>query len=207
MKHESARSGADSEERDSEREEGFLGRWSRRKASARDGVSAPAPAEPPQRPPPPAPTDSAVPSAGPGVGPSRGPGPEAAPEAPLPDVHSLDENSDVSGFLSPEVSEELRRLALRRLFGMPKFNFRDGLDDYDEDYRTFESLGDVVTADMRHRLENEAKRAAQRVAEDADGPARPAEGGQPASMPEPSSAPAARAEADGDEESQENRES
>jgi len=77
---------------------------------------------------------------------------------PLPDIESLDEYSDYSAFLSPEVGEDLQRMALRKLFASARFNVRDGLDDYDEDYRSFHSLGDTVTAEMRHRLERERER-------------------------------------------------
>jgi len=44
------------------------------------------------------------------------------------------------------------------MFQAPSFNIRDGLDEYDEDYTSFEKLGDIVTADMRHQMEMEAKR-------------------------------------------------
>ena len=74
-------------------------------------------------------------------------------DADMPDVDSLDESSDFSPFMSPGVSDELRNLALRKLFRAPLFNIRDGLDEYDEDFTTFEKLGDIVTADMRHRAE------------------------------------------------------
>ena len=77
----------------------------------------------------------------------------------MPPIDSLDENSDYSGFLSPGVSERLRRRALRKLFMSAVFNVRDGLDDYDEDFTNFEALGDIVTSDMRHQAEAEAERA------------------------------------------------
>ena len=74
-------------------------------------------------------------------------------DADMPAIDALNESSDYSGFMSPKVSEELRRLALRKLFHLPEFNVRDGLDDYDEDFRSFEVLKDVITADMRHQME------------------------------------------------------
>jgi hypothetical protein len=76
----------------------------------------------------------------------------------MPPLESLDENADYSGFLSPKVSEPLRQLALRKLFHSAAFNVCDGLDDYDEDFTCFEKLGHVMTADLRHRLELEAKK-------------------------------------------------
>jgi len=71
----------------------------------------------------------------------------------MPDIDSLVEDSDFTGFMSPGVSDELRNLALRKLFHAPVFNIRDGLDEYDEDYTTFEKLGDIVTCDMKHQIE------------------------------------------------------
>jgi hypothetical protein len=83
--------------------------------------------------------------------------PEEAPrqltDADMPDIESLHEESDFSLFMSPGVSDELRNLALRKLFRAPVFNIRDGLDEYDEDYTSFEKLGDIVTCDMKHQVE------------------------------------------------------
>lgn len=53
----------------------------------------------------------------------------------LPAVEHIREDDDVSRFMQPDVPDELRQEALRTLFRQPKFNRRDGLDDYDEDYR------------------------------------------------------------------------
>ncbi len=80
---------------------------------------------------------------------------EAPPltDADMPDIDSLTEESDFSGFMSAGVSDELRNLALRKLFRAPVFNIRDGLDEYDEDYTSFEKLGDIVTCDMKHQVE------------------------------------------------------
>jgi hypothetical protein len=38
---------------------------------------------------------------------------------------------------------------LRALFRRPEFAVRDGLDDYDGDYRFFEPRGELLTCDMR----------------------------------------------------------
>jgi len=103
------------------------------------------------------------------------PDPDAIAEKPLltdadmPAIESLTEDSDYSGFLSPKVSEALRKQALRKLFHSPGFNVRDGLDDYDGVYTEFEKLGDIVTADMRHQLEMEAQRRARQMAEAGSG--------------------------------------
>jgi len=78
-------------------------------------------------------------------------------DADMPDIETLTADSDYSGFLSPGVSEELRKLALRKLFNSDFFQIRDGLDDYDEEFTHFEKLGDIITADMRFQMEQEAK--------------------------------------------------
>lgn len=56
-------------------------------------------------------------------------------DATLPDPESLAPGSDIKAFLEPGVSSGLRRRALRRLFAGEKYGIRDGLDDYDHDYR------------------------------------------------------------------------
>ena len=116
--------------------ESFLARWSRRKQAARAGAAAaddPGAAQPP-------------PAAAPAPAP-------VLTDADMPPIEGLGADDDYSGFLSPGVSEPLRRQALRRLFGSPEYNVGDGLDSYSGDYTRFEELGDVVTADLRHQLE------------------------------------------------------
>lgn len=83
----------------------------------------------------------------------------------MPPIDSLDENSDVRDFFSPGVSEALRKAALRKFFHSPGFNIVDGLDDYDDDFRSFQALGDIITADMRHQMELKEQR--QREMEEA----------------------------------------
>lgn len=128
-------------------DEGFLSRWSRRKRQARSLADDELPAVP-------APVEPAVELREEDERP-------ALTDAELPPLETLDENSDYSGFLSPGVSDALRQRALRKLFASNKFQFRDGLDDYDDDYRSFEPLRGVLTADMRHRLEMESERLAR----------------------------------------------
>ena len=83
----------------------------------------------------------------------------------MPAIESLHEDSDFSGFMSTGVSDELRNLALKKLFKAPSFNLRDGLDEYDEDYTSFEKLGDIITSDMKHQIEMEAKKKLEEEAE------------------------------------------
>jgi hypothetical protein len=129
--------------------EDFLQRWSRRKAHAREEMLHPATTADPAEAPPVA-----------------DPQPEPPPltDADMPPVDSLTEDSDVSGFFSPGVSDKLRRIALRKIFSLSIYNVRDGLDDYDEDFTVFEPLGDTVTADMRHRQEREEQKRREQAA-------------------------------------------
>ncbi len=99
-------------------------------------------------------------------------------DADMPPLESLDEHADYSGFFSPKVSEALRQQALQKLFRSACFNVCDGMDDYADDFTQFEKLGEVITADMRHRLQREAERLAEGTATDVDAPAREAAAGQ-----------------------------
>jgi len=87
-------------------------------------------------------------------------------DADMPDISSLTFDSVFSDFMSPGVSEKLRKRALRKLFHSDVFNIRDGLDDYDGDYTQFEKLGDIVTSDMYHQMEMEARRRAEQLLQD-----------------------------------------
>lgn len=96
----------------------------------------------------------------------------------MPGIETLDGDSDVSGFFGEGVSKDLRQQALRKLFMSPKFNIRDGLNDYDEDYTYFEPLGDTITSDMkfhaarkeRERLERERLEAEELANRDQENP-------------------------------------
>jgi len=89
-------------------------------------------------------------------------------DADMPDIESLNEDSDFSGFMSSGVSDDLRNLALRKLFKAPVFNIRDGLDEYDEDYTYFEKLGDIVTCDMKHQIEMQEKKLREALEADTE---------------------------------------
>jgi Protein of unknown function (DUF3306) len=105
-------------------DEGFLRRWSRRKAEARS-----APIE-----------DASVPAEAPPASREQPAEPEKEASAPidpkdLPDIESLDANSDFTVFMRPGVPEQLRALALRKLWRSdPIFSNLDGLVEYGEDY-------------------------------------------------------------------------
>ena len=122
-------------------DEAFLSRWSRRKQASKLPVEARADA----------------------TGEAEERDEPALTDDDMPSLETLDENSDYGGFFSPKVSEALRQQALQKLFLSQAFNVCDGLDDYAEDFTQFEKLGDVITAELRHRLEQEAKRAAEKA--------------------------------------------
>lgn len=51
-----------------------------------------------------------------------------------------------------DVDEDTKKAALRALFRKPEFNIRDGLNEYDDDFTKFASLGDIVTHEMKRML-------------------------------------------------------
>lgn len=117
-------------------EESFLSRWSRRKRQSETDVEE---ADEPL-------TEYAAAETREDVVPSP-------TDDDMPSIESLGDDDNYSAFLSPGVSEGLRRQALKRLFSSAKFNVTDGLDDYAEDYTQFAPLGNIVTADMKYHME------------------------------------------------------
>jgi hypothetical protein len=130
-------------------DEPFLARFHRRKLAARRQQSTLEPTTPEQRPAGSLQATTSKPEA-----------PEPS-DADMPPLETLTIDSDFTGFLSEKVSESLRRAALRKLFHSAEFNVVDGLDEYAEDFTTFEALGDIITSDMRHQLEVAAKKKAE----------------------------------------------
>lgn len=78
-------------------------------------------------------------------------------DADMPPIESLTATSDISGFLSKGVSATLRKAALRHVFRQSSYNVRDGLNDYDGDFTSFEPLGDTVTSDMKFHAARKEK--------------------------------------------------
>ncbi len=120
---------------------GFLHRWSRQKVAAR------------------ARTDPAGSRATPAT--TSTPDSKNEPEltdADMPPIESLTPDSDFRPFLSTGVSEELQRLALRRLFHSPAFNALCPLEGEFFDAQGYRPLGKLVTHEMRAQLEREAAR-------------------------------------------------
>ena len=102
---------------------------------------------------------------------------EEKPPVELPDIETLGDDDDYSMFMSSEVDASLKKLALRKLFKAPFFNIRDGLNDYDEDFTTFQELGDIVTSDMKFHAERK-KAEAEKKKREAEAQAAEAEEAQ-----------------------------
>jgi Protein of unknown function (DUF3306) len=110
-------------------QDGFLTRWSRRKALVRQGEALPEPALPAAPVPEPVPTVAvATPSAA-AVAEERPPAPPT-----LDDVARLTQSSDYRRFVAADVAPDVRNAALKKLFTDPQFNVMDGLDTYIDDY-------------------------------------------------------------------------
>jgi hypothetical protein len=63
----------------------------------------------------------------------------------LPDIDTLDGDSDYTLFLRNDTPEHLKRLALKKLFNSnPIFAGLDGLNDYDEDYSMIGMVTEAV---------------------------------------------------------------
>lgn len=118
--------------------DGFLSRWSRRKALVREGapVVEPAPVVVVKDAPTAAPANAQsmrpVSPAPVVVDPSK-----AEPERPiltLDDVAQLTPESDFSAFAKRSVDPDVRNAAMKKLFTDPHYNVMDGLDTYIDDY-------------------------------------------------------------------------
>ncbi len=78
---------------------------------------------------------------------------EAEVPAPvLPPVESLTPNSDFAGFMNPKVKDELRRLALKKLFGDPHFSVPDPFEPFSGDW----TGGEAITPELLATL-NQAR--------------------------------------------------
>lgn len=113
--------------------DGFLGRWARRKADAREGkpldepVRAPAAAVVP-------PPAVAAPTASPVAALREEPAEPPAPPPTLADAEQLTPEADFRRFVARGVPPEVRNTAVKKLFADPHFNVMDGLDIYIDDY-------------------------------------------------------------------------
>ncbi len=133
--------------------EGFLSRWSRRKAGVQgSGLPSETPVSPVHPHPNPLPlTQEREPTSlatqGRGIE-GEGLAPVDAPPPTMDDVAQLTRDSDFSRFVAPDVDEGVKRAAMKKLFSDPHFNVMDGLDTYVEDY----SQPDPIPEAMLRRM-------------------------------------------------------
>jgi Protein of unknown function (DUF3306) len=160
--------------------ESALGRWSRMKAQARERSGEKPPAAPgltgPQAPP---------------------------PDLPAPEQLTFD--SDYRQFFHPKVGEDVRRVALKKLFSDPRFNVMDGLDVYIDDYSKTEPIPAAMLAGLRQaqnifqwaKEDAEARARAELAVEEPSQPANPEqaalEHSPPGPVPETRASESARA--------------
>jgi hypothetical protein len=115
--------------------DGFLSRWSRRKQEVRAGKPV---EEEPQA------EAQAAPDPGAAIEPTAAPAIMLSPESPQPpkkppgptmdDVRALTFESDFKRFVAPDVAPEVKNAAVKKLFADPRFNVRDMMDIYADDY-------------------------------------------------------------------------
>ncbi|MBA2673867.1 DUF3306 domain-containing protein [Ramlibacter sp.] len=135
-------------------EEGFFGRWSKRKLETKEAqprFSEPVRPEPVE--------GQRAPETGASTGSARTeieakppvptPEVEAKPPAPtLADTQALTPQSDFRRFVTADVDPQVKNAALKKLFADPHFNVMDGLDTYIDDY----SKPDPLPAAMARQL-------------------------------------------------------
>jgi len=122
-------------------DKGFLQRWSTRKMDARTDAGAGTDVDAPQ-----AENEPAA-----GEAPVDGDetvevvAPPPTDLADLPDVDTLDADSDYTGFLGENVPADLAKMAMRKLWRSdPVLANIDGLNDYDEDFSMVGMVSEVV---------------------------------------------------------------
>jgi len=109
--------------------EGFLSRWSKRKAEqvGPEPVADPVELNPSTG----KPLEAKMPES---AGQSDTLPDTAQPKSPLPTIESLTNESDFTPFMARDVSPEMRNQAMKKLFTDPHYNIMDGLDTYIDDY-------------------------------------------------------------------------
>lgn len=73
---------------------------------------------------------------------------EAQPAPALPPVEALTPESDFAGFMHPKVKEELRRVALKKLFSDPHFSTPDPFEPFSGDWTVGEPIGQELLAKL-----------------------------------------------------------
>jgi hypothetical protein len=117
-----------------ERESSFLNRWSDRKTAVRDGHARDLGDIPEQ-------AGVELPKVREQISDENAVVPDD-----LPDINTMDKDSDFTLFMREGTPEHLKRLALKKLFHSdPAFAVLDGLNDYDEDYSMIGIVAEAVS--------------------------------------------------------------
>lgn len=120
--------------------EAFLSRWSKRK----QGQPLETEIEPAENQPPSEIEETS----------QEAPAAKELTDADMPDLDSLQDDSDVSMFFAEGVSQALKQQALRKLFHQPAFNTISELDEYIEDYSQLPSLTSETAEKMHSWAKN-----------------------------------------------------
>ena len=105
--------------------------------------------------------------------------PPQTPAPALPPVEKLTPESDFSDFMHPKVKEELRRLALKKLFSDPHFNIPDPFEPYSRDWNIAEPIPPEMLATLNQartvlfREEEEKKKQDEAAAQARSGEPQP----------------------------------
>ena len=169
--------------------DGFLGRWSRRKAGLEpEGLDGAAPELKPKVTPTPAPHDKKT------IESASTPAEEETLPPTLEDAESIDRFApDFSAFMKPNVDPAVQQAAMKKLFSDPHFNIMDRLDIYIDDY----SIPDPIPMEMLKRMVQSESLGLFRKFEDGPGAKVLAESEEEkAGDPEPEATAAAAVEPD-----------
>ena len=71
-----------------------------------------------------------------------------APPAAVPPIEKLTPESDFAAFMNPKVKDELRRLALKKLFSDAHFNVPDPFEPYSRDWTVGEPIPPELLATL-----------------------------------------------------------
>lgn len=141
--------------------DGFLGRWSRRKAGLEsEGLDGSAPELKPKT------TPSSVPQDKQTIESTPAPAEEEVLPPTLEDAESIDRFApDFSAFMKPNVDPAVQQAAMKKLFSDPHFNIMDRLDIYIDDY----SIPDPIPMEMLKRMVQSESLGLFRAFEDGPG--------------------------------------
>jgi len=108
---------------------------------------------------------------------------DESPAAAVPPVETLTPESDFTAFMGPKVKDELRRLALKKLFSDPHFNVPDPFEPYSRDWTVGEPIPEELLATLNQArrvlfAEQDKKPADEPVAQKDEGEAKPDEPGR-----------------------------